>query len=130
MKKLIVALPLFAALACLRAVAATSPVPAPAAISTAPLASSASNTFELNVFGMNCSLCSAEMKAELKKVAGASDIEPRLECGKIYVDLPPGTRLNDQALAAALQSNGFTYEGAKPATKSLAQVRKTAQGAC
>jgi len=79
---------------------------------------------------MNCSLCSEEMKTKLKKIAGAKDIEPRLECGKIYLDMPAGAQLNDRILSATLLSNGFTYEGAKPATKSLADVRKTAPDAC
>jgi copper chaperone CopZ len=87
-------------------------------------------TMELDVTGLNCSLCSAEMKTKLKTIAGATDIEPRLECGKIYLDVPPGVQLNERGLSAALLSNGFTYEGAKPSKKSMSDVRKTAEDKC
>lgn len=99
--------------------------PAPVAASTPT-----STTMELDVFGLNCSLCSEAMKTKLMQLSGARDIEPRLECGKIYLDMPTGAQLNDRSLTATLKENGFTYEGAKPAKKSLAEVRKTSPEKC
>lgn len=113
MKKTLLALALVASIAGARA----NPAPS-------------SNTVEVSVVGLNCSLCSEEMKTNLKTLSGAQDIEPRLECGKIYLAMPPGAQLNERLLSAALLKNGFTYEGAKPATKTLAAVRKTSPDAC
>lgn len=87
-------------------------------------------TMELNVFGLNCNLCSQEMKAKMKSLVGATDIEPRLECGKIYLELPKGVPLVADRLAATLASNGFTYEGSKVSNRTLAEVRKTAEDQC
>jgi copper chaperone CopZ len=115
MKKTLLALALAVSASCITA-ATASPVP--------------STTMELDVTGLNCSLCSAEMKTKLKTIAGATDIEPRLECGKIYLDVPKGAQLNESVLSAALLSNGFTFEGAKPSNKSMADVRKTAEDQC
>lgn len=89
-----------------------------------------STTLEVNVVGLNCSLCSEEMKSKLKTLAGARDIEPRLECGKIYFDMPPGAQLDARILSATLMSRGFTYEGSQLSTKSVADVRKTAEDQC
>lgn len=112
------------------AATAASTVAAVATSSTAAVSQADSTTLELAVFGLNCSLCSAEMKTKLKALSGARDIEPRLECGKIYLDMPPGARLNERNLSATLLQNGFTFEGAKPSKKSIADVRKTAPDAC
>lgn len=101
-----------------------------ASTTTAAVDTATSRTLELAVFGLNCSLCSEEMKTKLKSVSGARDIEPRLECGKIYLDMPPGARMDIRGLSAVLLQNGFTYEGAKPAKKTLAEVRKTSPDAC
>ena len=135
MKKSLLALALLASAALTHA-GQLSLVP-PALTSTPPLASTpastpavAATTLELAVVGLNCSLCSDEMKSKLKNLSGAQDIEPRLECGKIYLDVPVGTRLNDRILSATLLQNGFTYGGAKPSKKSVAEVRKTKPEAC
>lgn len=106
-------------------VASAAPAPAPVA-SSAP----ASTTIALEVFGLNCSLCSEKMKTKLMQLSGARDIEPRLECGKIYLDMPAGAKLNEHGLSAALKENGFTYDGANPAKKTLAEVRKTSPESC
>lgn len=89
-----------------------------------------SQTVEIAVEGLNCALCSEAMKSQLKKLAGATDIEPRLECGRIYLDVPQGARVNEGALSFTLMSNGFNLKGVKPADKSIAQVRKTEKDAC
>jgi hypothetical protein len=115
MKKTLFALALAAGAACITAATAA---PAPA------------TTMEVAVTGLNCSLCSAEMKNKLLSLSGATDIEPRLQCGKIYLDVPTGSQLKEQVLSAALLRNGFTFEGAKPSNKSMAEVRKTAEDKC
>ena len=113
MKKMLLVMPMLLATALTQAAPAT-----------------ASSTLELSVEGLNCSLCSEEMKGKLKRLAGATDIEHRLECGKIYLDMPQGARLNENNLTSILLSNGFTYQGAKPSAKSLSDVRKTSPDAC
>jgi hypothetical protein len=123
MKKTLVALSLLAGVS----LAGAAPV-APAASTPAP--PTASTTLELDVIGLNCSLCTAAMKVKLMKLAGARDIEPRLECGKIYLDMPAGAKFNDRSLSATLLENGFTLEGAKPTNRTLAQVRKTPPESC
>ncbi|HDR9103575.1 TPA: hypothetical protein QDB04_000295 [Burkholderia vietnamiensis] len=90
----------------------------------------ASTVIAVNVQGLNCSLCSEEMKTKLKTLVGARDIEPRLECGKIYLDMPPGKALDARQLAAMLRKNGFTYEGSEPGTRPLSAIRGTAEDAC
>lgn len=135
MKKSLLALALFASASLASAGQVSLITPAlgqsPMLAST-PAASpaGASTTLELAVVGLNCSLCSEEMKSKLKNLSGAQDIEPRLECGKIYVDVPVGTRLNDRILSATLLQNGFTYGGAKPSKKSVAEVRRAKQETC
>ena len=120
MKKILIAAALLASASFANAAPATSATSTP----------SASSTIELDVFGLNCSLCSDKMKAKLMQLSGARDIEPRLECGKIYLDMPAGARLNDKGLSATLKENGFTYDGAKPANKTMAEVRKTSPESC
>lgn len=131
MKKSLLALALFASASLASAGQVSLITPA---LGQSPMLAStpagASTTLELAVVGLNCSLCSEEMKSKLKNLSGAQDIEPRLECGKIYVDVPVGTRLNDRILSATLLQNGFTYGGAKPSKKSVAEVRKAKQETC
>ena len=114
MKKILLALSLLASAAGFQANAAPA----------------ATTTMELDVFGLNCSLCSQEMKTKMKSLVGATDIEPRLECGKIYLELPKGMPLVADRLVATLASNGFTYEGSKVSSRTLAEVRKTAEDQC
>lgn len=94
------------------------------------LAGGTSTTIEANVFGLNCSLCSDEMKVTLKGLVGATDIEPRLECGKIYFEMPADAKFNDRALPSAMLAKGFTYEGFKQSKRTIAEVRKTPAEAC
>jgi copper chaperone CopZ len=102
-----------------------------ASLITAATASPApSTTMEMAVTGLNCSLCSAEMKSKLKTIAGATDIEPRLMCGKVYLDMPTGSQLNESVMSSTLKKSGFTFDGLKPANKSMADVRKTAEDDC
>ncbi len=103
---------------------------ASASVLTANAATEPSTTMEMAVTGLNCSLCSVEMKTKLKTIAGATDIEPRLECGKIYLDMPTGAQLNESVMSSTLKKNGFTFDGLKPANKSMADVRKTAEDDC
>lgn len=98
---------------------------------TPPAPSSArTETVELAVEGLNCALCSEAMKAQMKKLVGARDIEPRLECGRIYLEVEQGTKVTEGALSFLLMSNGFNLKGIKPAQKSMQQVRGTPVEAC
>lgn len=101
-----------------------------AAFSAGAMAAATPQTLEVDVEGLNCALCTEAMKQEMKHKAGALDIEPRLECGRIYLSMPPGQKLNEGALSFMLLSNGFNLKGVKPAGKSLAQVRQTAKETC
>ncbi|MBU9200425.1 hypothetical protein KTD31_03530 [Burkholderia multivorans] len=101
-----------------------------AAHAAIPATPSTSTVIAVNVEGLNCSLCSEEMKTKLKTLVGARDIEPRLECGKIYLDMPPGKQLDARQLAAMLRENGFTYQGAEPGKRPLSVIRSTAEDAC
>ena len=80
-------------------------------------------TMELKVAGLNCALCSEAMKSSLKKAAGATDIEPRLECGAIYLQVPPGTQPNEGALNFTLLANGFNFKSLGVSPKSIEEVR-------
>ncbi len=86
-------------------------------------APAARQTLEVAVDGLNCALCSEAMKTSLKKVAGATDLEPRLECGRIYLEVDPSATLNEAGLSFALMSNGFNFKGVRPVPQSLKQVR-------
>lgn len=78
---------------------------------------------ELEVDGLNCALCSEAMKSALKSAAGAKDIEPRLECGRIYLEVAQGVPLNEAAVNFTLLANGFNLKGTQPSAKTMAQVR-------
>lgn len=80
-------------------------------------------TMELQVEGLNCTLCSEAMRAGLLKAAGGRDIEPRLECGRIFVEVPAGAVLNEGAINFTLQANGFNLKGVAKTPRSLEQVR-------
>jgi hypothetical protein len=80
-------------------------------------------TQEASVVGLNCTLCSDEMRVSLKKATGAKDLEPRLECGRIYFETDPGASFNEAALTFTLTANGFTLKGVRPVPESLAQIR-------
>lgn len=88
-------------------------------------ATSTSSTIEVSVQGLNCALCGDAMKASLKKVTGAKDLEPRLECGVIYLEMPPekASSLNEAGLSFTLMANGFNFKGARPVPESLSQLR-------
>lgn len=118
MKHVISALTL--ALAASIAVAGTTPV----------TAKGATETLEMSVEGLNCALCSEALRSKMKTAASARDIEPRLECGRVYLEVPRGHQLNEAAMTFLLSANGFNLKGIKPADKSIPQVRKLAPNAC
>lgn len=84
---------------------------------------SGSNTLELQVEGLNCALCSEAMKADLKKAAGATDIEPKLECGRIYLQVAPGATVNESAINMTLLANGFNLKSLQPSAQALSLIR-------
>ncbi len=85
----------------------------------------AEQTIELHVDGLNCALCSEAMKASLVKAAGAKAIEPRLECGRIYLQLDKAAQLNEGAVNMTLMANGFNLKSVQPSSKSWSAVRAT-----
>lgn len=101
-----------------------------AVFSASALAAVPTQTVEVAVEGLNCALCSEAMKLEMKRKAGALDIEPRLECGRIYLSLPAGQKLNEGALSFMLLSNGFNLKGVKPSDKNLSLIRQTPKETC
>lgn len=78
-------------------------------------------TVQVEVDGLNCALCSEEMKSSLKTAAHADKVVPRLECGRIYFDLVGSNTLDEAALRKALLSSGFTM-GAVSAVNSPIDV--------
>ena len=82
-------------------------------------------TLEVSVQGLNCALCGDAMKSTLKQITGARDIEPRLDCGRIYLEVPAekARQFNEAGLSYSLTANGFNLEGVRPVEQSLAQVR-------
>lgn len=82
-------------------------------------------TLEMQVTGLNCALCSEAMKDSLKKAANANDLEPRLECGRIYLQLPPEAQFNEGAVSFTLLANGFTFKSVQPTHKTLSEIRAT-----
>lgn len=102
----------------LAALAAQAAAPALGRTSTAPL-----QTLEASVAGLNCALCSDQMRQSLKKATGATDLEPQLECGRIYFETDPSRSFNEAALTFALTANGFNLNGVRPVPETLAQLR-------
>ena len=88
-------------------------------------ANTTKNTIALNVEGLNCALCSEKMRNSLKQAAGASDIEPKLECGKIYLEVPLDTKVNEGAISFTLLANGFNFKGTTVENKSMSEIRAT-----
>jgi hypothetical protein len=64
-------------------------------------------TVQVEVDGLNCALCSEEMKTKLKTVAHADKVVPRLECGRIYFGLSAGEKLDESGLRSTLLQSGF-----------------------
>jgi hypothetical protein len=119
--------PLLNSLVTLTAVfALTGGMAAVAAPAGGPHASGpATQTLRVAVEGLNCALCGDGMRASLKKVTGARDLEPRLECGAIYLEVPfeKVSSLNEAGLTFTLLSNGFNFKGIQPVPESLSKVR-------
>lgn len=87
-------------------------------------AAGASRTVEVRVEGLNCTLCSEQMRQALKKNSGAQDIEPRLECGRIFLEMPAGREVNEAALNFTLIANGFNLKSVEPSRRPMAEIRK------
>jgi hypothetical protein len=65
------------------------------------------------------------MRKSLKKITGAKDLEPKLECGRIYVEVDGDkvSSFNEAALTFTLMSNGFNFKGIRPVPESMSTVR-------
>lgn len=98
-----------------------------------PAASNPANSevLEFAVQGLNCTLCSDAMKEKLVKLTGARDIEPQVECGRIYLEVDKGTKVPEGPVSLVMMSNGFNYKGMTSSSMSMTQVREAAaKGAC
>ena len=80
-------------------------------------------TLEVKVEGLSCALCSAHLKEALKKAASASVIEPRLECGSIFLETNETPARTEAALSWPLMSNGFNLKSVEASGKTMEQAR-------
>jgi hypothetical protein len=80
-------------------------------------------TVKVLIDGLNCSLCSEEMRAKLKQTVGATDVEPKLECGFLFFDMPAGGQLSASNLRPLLEANGFTLKGMQASNMTVAEAR-------
>lgn len=99
-------------------------------VSAASLSAWANNspepqTLELKVAGLNCALCGESLKNSLKKAAQATDVEPRLECGSIYLEVPSGTKPSEGALTFTLLASGVNFRSLEVSPKTLEEVRRS-----
>jgi hypothetical protein len=89
-----------------------------------------SETVQVDVEGLNCALCSESMKTSMLEISGAHDIEPRLECGRIYLEVTKGQRPNRWNLSNYLMTKGFNLKNITITNHSIAEIRKTPPEAC
>jgi hypothetical protein len=89
-----------------------------------------SETVQVEVEGLNCALCSESMKTSMLEISGAHDIEPRLECGRIYLEMTKGQRPNSWTLGNFLMTKGFNLKKITPANQSITEIRKTSPEKC
>lgn len=94
-----------------------------AAALAAPLDGTAGSIVEVQVSGLNCALCSEAMRASLVKAVGATDIEPKLECGSIYLQIPKNATFNEGALGFTLQANGYNLKKVLVSDKTMRDIR-------
>lgn len=81
------------------------------------------DVLELRVEGMNCSLCSDKLQAQLTQVTHANALVPKLECGLIFISTETSVRDVDAAVAWPLLSNGFNLKGVKLSSRSIEQAK-------
>lgn len=81
------------------------------------------DTLELKVSGLNCALCSEQMKEAIVKATAATAIEPKLECGVIYIDTKKPPAEVEGALIWPLTSHGFNLVGVVPSQKTMAEAK-------
>ncbi|KWT95525.1 MULTISPECIES: hypothetical protein [unclassified Variovorax] len=81
------------------------------------------DTLEVKVDGLNCALCSDQMRASLLKAADATAIEPKLECGVIFLETEKSPVATEAALGWTLTSHGFNLKSVERSRKTLEEVR-------
>ena len=84
------------------------------------------DVLQLRVEGLNCALCSQQMRAALLKAAQASAIEPRLECGVIFLETRQTPAAAEAALGWTLTSHGFNLKGVERSALTLAEAKALA----
>jgi len=90
---------------------------------TLAFATAQATTLEVKVEGLNCALCSAHLKETLKQAANASAIEPRLECGSIYLETNETPARTEAAISWPLTSNGFNLKSVEPSSRTIEQAK-------
>lgn len=95
-----------------------------AVVALSALAPAHAAVLELQVQGLNCTLCSDEMKAEMMISGRASALEPKLECGVIFVETAIPKEQAKAALEPTLTKNGFNLLGVSESKLSMAEAGK------
>lgn len=80
-------------------------------------------TLEVKLEGLNCALCSAHLTEALKQATGASAIEPRLECGSIFMETNETPARTEAAISWPLLTNGFNLKSVEPSEKTMDQAK-------
>ncbi|MNR71734.1 hypothetical protein D3C71_24120 [compost metagenome] len=94
-------------------------------LAAALLAASAhAGVLEVKVQGLNCSLCSEQMRDSLRTAAQASDIEPKLECGVIFLQTEQSAEQAEATLRWPLMSNGFNLTSVEHSSRSMDAARE------
>ncbi|KWU17916.1 hypothetical protein [Burkholderia cenocepacia] len=80
-------------------------------------------TLEAKVEGLNCALCSAHLRETLRVATQSTAVEPRLDCGSIFLETNVSPAAAEAAISWPLTSNGFTLKAVSPSALSLDQVK-------
>jgi copper chaperone CopZ len=75
-----------------------------------PGAGSAARTATLKVKGISCPLCATNVKQQLAKVNGVTDVKIDLGSGEVLVGLVDGATPTRAQFAAAVDASGFTLQ--------------------
>lgn len=76
-------------------------------------------TLEVALKGLNCALCGEAIQNHLKQLVHASAVVPKLECERLFLEVPDGAPVNQMAMATYLLSEGFVLDSVKPVNLSL-----------
>jgi hypothetical protein len=80
-------------------------------------------TLEAKVEGLNCALCSAHLRETLRQATQSTAVEPRLDCGSIFLETSVSPKEAEAAISWPLTSNGFNLKTVKPSPLSIEQAK-------